>query len=75
MGKNQGTYTIIYMSGENFDLMCNYVNIKTDYTDGGNLNVCTWLDSKSTTDSLLAVAGDSQDINVISVQDSRVKYL
>ena len=75
VGKNQANIYDNLHVGENFDLMCNYVNIKTDYTDGGNLNVCTWLDSKSTTDSLLAVAGDSQDINVISVQDSRVKYL
>ena len=61
--------------GEAFDLMCNFQNVKTDYTDGGILNHCTWVESQVETNSLLAVAGESKDISVISVQDLRVKYL
>ena len=38
--------------GEAFDLMCNFQNVKNDYTDGGILNHCTWVESQVETNSL-----------------------
>jgi WD40 repeat protein len=75
VAKNQANIYDNQHVGTAFDLMCNFDNIKTEYTDGGVLNHCAWVEAQAKTNSLLAVAGESKDISVISVQDLRVTYL
>lgn len=61
--------------GTNLDIMCNFVNEPTEYSQGGTLRVCCWVTVADGAEASLVVAGDSNEISVINVVGTCVQYL
>jgi len=58
--------------GDNLDLICNFVNEKTPYVEGGLLTTCAWLRHETPDETYLAVAGKDKIIQIISIAHIKV---